>query len=228
MKSLTSLIGRVVAAGTIIGLPLQTALSSETNDLSAQTPILQPTIVVSAPAAATTSPQKLPYGVEDVLKLSRAQVSDDIVLNYIQNTGTIYNLGPQDIVYLRDQGVSDRVINGMIDQRKRVTELAAAQSAPAPAVPDAQSVPNATTVPVAPGYAQVAPQTTAPASTVYTIPAPSAGYYSYTYPYYGGYYYPYYGPSVYLGFGYGGYGHYHGYYHGGHYHGYSHGGGHHH
>src|SRR5689334_9583200 len=149
MKSLTSHIGTVVAACAIIGLPLQTTLSSETNDLSVQAPILQQPIVVSAPPAQTTSPSKLPYGVEDVLKLSHAQVSDDIVLNYIQNTGTIYNLGPQDIVYLRDQGVSDRVINAMIDQHKRVTELAAAQSPPAQPAPNAPSAPN-TSAPVAP------------------------------------------------------------------------------
>ena len=59
------------------------------------------TTPASTPAAAESTPVKLPYGAEDVLKLSRAQVSEDVILNYVHNSGTIYNLGPNDIVYLR-------------------------------------------------------------------------------------------------------------------------------
>jgi len=193
----------------------------------------------SADASTRTAvvPPKLPYGVEDVLKLSHSQVGDDIVVNYIRNTGTIYALSPQDIVYLRNQGVSDRVIEAMIEQRKVVT----AENPPpaqAPAFPNAPQVPN---TPGAPDYTQVAPvytepQTTAPASTVYVTPPPS---YTYAYPYDGYYgYYPYYygGPFI---FGYGYYGHggyyghpyyghggYYGHYAGGHYGGGHSGGGH--
>jgi len=35
-------------------------------------------------------------------------LSDDVTINYIRNSGTIYNLGPNDIVYLHNQGVSER------------------------------------------------------------------------------------------------------------------------
>src|SRR5215471_11188627 len=89
----------------------------------------------TASVTATTS-VKLPYGVEDVLKMSKAQVSDDVIATYIQNTGTIYSLGPNDIVYLKDQGVSDRIINTMLDQRRIANEVAAQaqqQQAAAPA-----------------------------------------------------------------------------------------------
>src|SRR5438128_4692372 len=75
-----------------------------------------------APSVAANATVKLPYGVDDVLKLSRAKVNEDIIQSYIQNSGTIYNLGPNDIVYLRDQGVSDRVLNAMLDQRKKALE----------------------------------------------------------------------------------------------------------
>ena len=94
---------------------------------TAQTPA-PTTSPASTPAAADSAPVKLPYGVEDVLKLSRAQVSEDVTLNFIHNSGTIYNLSPNDIVYLRNQGVSDRVINTMLDQRKNVPAEMAAQS----------------------------------------------------------------------------------------------------
>src|SRR5689334_18003178 len=42
------------------------------------------------PVVKETPAPKLSYGLEDVLKLSRANVSEDITLTYIQNSGTIY------------------------------------------------------------------------------------------------------------------------------------------
>jgi hypothetical protein len=196
--------------------------------------------VTVAVAPSEVDPAKLPYGVADVLKLSRAQVSEQVIATYIQNSGTAYNLNPNEIVYLRDQGVSERVINIMLEQRKRMIE-----SLPqTPSAPAQQPTPAyANTAPAAPeSYAQ---QAYAPASTVHVIPYPAAsyayynsyphyypyyssGYYypyysSYCRPYYGGYYGGYYGyrPGLSLSFAFGGYGHgghgHHGSYgHGGH------------
>jgi type II secretory pathway pseudopilin PulG len=203
------------------------------------------TATPAAPVAQAAPVVKLPYGAEDVLKLSRAQISEDIILNYVQNSGTVYSLTPNDIVYLRNEGVSDRVVTAMLNQRQRVVADAAAQQmaaqqaaaqqaaaqqaatpAPAPAYPDNTSVAAAPTY--APAYEQPQPQP-AP-STVYVIPDPSVEYAYYGYPYYypGPYYYGgYWGPSVSIGLGFGGHygGHYYGGYHGGGFHG---GGGFHH
>jgi hypothetical protein len=178
-------------------------------------------VITAAPAP---SPQKLPYGVEDVLKLSRAQVGENVILNFVQSSGTIYNLEPKDIVYLRDQGVSDKVINAMLDQRKRV-EVAAQTAGPAPVVtqnpsPSQSPPPDSAAGPTAqvssdPNVVAEAPLTP-PASSVYVIPY--SGAYSYYAPY--GYYYPYYGwygPSFSLGFRFGGHGYWGGRgYYGGH------------
>ncbi len=184
-------------------------------------------------ATVPSAPAKLPYGVEDVLKLSRADVSDDIILKYVQNSGPVYSLTPQDIVFLRSQGVSDRVINAMLEQRKRVEVAsqnrvqASTRGAPAPSSgaeadvapgpPDSAPPPN----PQGPVEAPLTP----PASSTYVIPYASAPYYDY-YPYYGPYY-GVWGPTVIFGFG--GHGYYHGYhggyYHGGGFHGGFHGGG---
>ena len=113
---------------------------------TAQTPA-PTTTATAAPAATDTAPVRLPYGVEDILKLSHAQVSEDDTLNFIHNSGAIYNLSPSDIVYLRNQGVSDRVnyfvsIEGghLIDPARTLRtlayehplfDLAAAQAQPA-------------------------------------------------------------------------------------------------
>lgn len=188
---------------------------------TAQTPAPDTTGAPSA-AATDSAPVKLPYGVEDVLKLSRAQVSEDVTLNFIRNSGTIYNLAPTDIVYLRNEGVSDRVINTMLDQRKNVPAEVAA-TAQTPAYPDAGAVAAAqATAQYTPVYVQ--PRTDyVPASTLYVIPYSSERYvypsgypYScYPYSYYGGYY-GYGGPSVVFSIGHNGGGRYGGYY-GGHY-----------
>src|ERR1700747_3452336 len=88
-------------------------------------------------ASQTEPPPKVPYGVAEVLKLSRAHVGEDIISSYIQNSGTVYNLGPSDIVYLKEQGVSEGIVNQKLDQRKKLTDAnaqptaAVAQSQPA-------------------------------------------------------------------------------------------------
>ena len=68
--------------------------------------------VVGTPSAV--DPAKLPYGVTDVLKLSRAQVNEAVIVTYVQNSGTAYNLNADEIVFLRDQGVTESVINVML------------------------------------------------------------------------------------------------------------------
>ncbi len=207
------------ATGAVLLVAFSIAFAADTS--TAQEPAAPKAAVASgtptAPAA-TTEPAaraeaKLPYGVADVLKLSRAQVGDEITLTYIQNSGTIYNLGPKDIVYLRDQGVSDRVINTMLDQRKKLAEVAA-QTAPPPAT-QPPAAPD--TAAAAPAYVEPAPAYVAP-SSVYVIPYPTSSYYGYYNGYYGGYYRPYCGPyyggfygypgvGLSFRFGFGGHGH---------------------
>ncbi|HWW02331.1 MAG TPA: hypothetical protein VNZ64_21710 [Candidatus Acidoferrum sp.] len=166
-------------------------------------------------ASQMEPPPRLPYGVADVLKLSQAKVGDDIISSYIQNSGTVYNLAPSDIVYLKEQGVSERIVNQMLDQRKKLAETGALPSAAV-----AQSQPAYTNAAVpAPAPTFVAPEPGyVPSSSVYVVPNPApaysySGYSPYYYgPYYGGYYgYPYYYPFFGFGFGYGRYGYYGGY-----------------
>ena len=203
-------------------LSMFASLGAETNSapLSAQSAAQPAATAGTASANGSLSAAKLPYGVEDVLKLSRANISDDITVNYIQSSGTIYNLTAQDIVFLRNQGVSDRVINAMVDQRKVVEATAQTQQQASPAIPNAPTVPDAYVAPAAPAYIQ--PPATPATSSVYVIPYPQAstayyasyGYYApYGYPYYGGYS----GPSIAIGFGFGGHGYFGHHYFGHHY-----------
>jgi hypothetical protein len=200
-----------------------------------------PAQIAVAPNPGTTTPPaqtaavRLSYGVADIVKLAKAHVNEDTILAYIGTSGTVYNLGANEIIYLKEQGVSDRVLTAMLEQRNRLT-VAAAQTAQA-APPSAQPVDGGAGAPqYAPAAAQPPPYgqdatAGAPASSVYVIPSAAPAYaypdyypsYAWGYPYYGGYYgYGY--PGVSLGFGWGGgwygsgwYGGYRGYYGG--YHG---------
>ena len=171
----------------------------------------------SATSAAQTAPVQLSYGVSQIIQLSQAKVSEDTIVNYIRNSGSSYGMDAGQIVYLKQQGVSDTVINTMLSQPR-----------PAPTAPQ----PDNSTVSPAPVATVVASAAAtyvpAQSSTVYVIPdTQTYNYYAYGYRpyYYGGYYSCY--PSVSFGFGFGG-GYRGGYYHGGYRGGYRggyHGGG---
>ena len=166
-------------------------------------------------SAAQTAPVQLSYGVSQIIQLSKAKVSEDTIVNYIRNSGSSYGMDASQIVYLKQQGVSDTVLNTMLNQPRQV-----AQAVPQPAYPTASST---ATVVAQPAVTYVQPATTyVPSSSVYVIPdtqtyqyynnyyQPSYGYY----PYYSGWNYP----AVSFSFGFGG-GYRGGYYHGGGYHG---------
>ena len=140
MKNPIRRVRLLIAVGAVSCLPVAAAFGADTNTNASPaqaagnqaTPLApQPgaPAVAAAPAAPETAPGKLPYGVADVLKLTQAQVGEEVVLNYVLNSGTVYNLGPKDIIYLRNQGVSDRVLTTMMNQRNLVAEESAQQAA---------------------------------------------------------------------------------------------------
>lgn len=56
-----------------------------------------------------------PLTISDIIKLSQGGVSDDTIIKYIKNTDTKYNLSQEQIKRLQEGGVSQRVINYMIE-----------------------------------------------------------------------------------------------------------------
>jgi hypothetical protein len=160
---------------------------------------------VSTASAAQTAPVQLSYGVAQIIQLSKANVSEGTIVNYILNSGSTYGLDANQIVYLKQQGVSDSVINTMLSQPRQVVQTA----------PAASSVPTA--IIVAPPAVTYVP---APSSTVYVIPdTQTYNYYGYAYRPYGPRYYSpvYYGgcyPNLSFAIGFGG-GYCGGSYHGG-------------
>jgi pyruvate/2-oxoglutarate dehydrogenase complex dihydrolipoamide acyltransferase (E2) component len=96
---------------------------------AASTAAAAPAVSSSAQPVTAAAPANLPSGCQDVVKLSRAQVSEDIILNFIHNSGATYNLSAKDILELKNQGVSDRVLKALLENGK--TTVAAQPAAPA-------------------------------------------------------------------------------------------------
>lgn len=168
------------------------------------------------PVTLSTTTPALSSAASQVLQLSQAKISDGTIITYVQNSGTVYGLDASQIVYLKQQGVSENVINAMLNQR---TALAATAMPPSP--PD-NSAPSAPIPPPAPTTDIAQPAT--PAPSVVVVPDSQTYYYNnWAYPYYYPYY-GYYGPTVYWGWGGGWRGGYYGGWHGG-YGGGFHGGG---
>jgi hypothetical protein len=56
-----------------------------------------------------------PLTINDVIQLSQAGVSDDLIIAYMQETSSLYSLSPAQIKRLQNGGTSQRVINYMVD-----------------------------------------------------------------------------------------------------------------
>ena len=68
-------------------------------------------------AAAEWAAQNPPLGLPDVVQMTQQHISEDIIIRQMEVTRSYYNLRPEDITYLKSQGVSDRVIYVMQSRR---------------------------------------------------------------------------------------------------------------
>lgn len=138
-RILAWVLGLLLGAGPLAGLAAQSAVGSSpaaspgaslpadleqaVNDLPAPTiavpaefPANQPG---SAPDQADAQDKRLPPGsyvsgwLIELVKLAKAGVEEGVLLTFIDSAGTL-NLGADQIIYLRDLGVSNGVIQAMI------------------------------------------------------------------------------------------------------------------
>src|SRR5579862_4785428 len=96
-------------------------------------------------------------GMDDVISMQNAGVSQDVMLAYVQNADIPYNLSADEIQSLQDKGVPATVVVAMIDRGK---ELNSGQAANAPAADASASAP--------------APSASAPADSASSEPVSSS------------------------------------------------------
>ena len=151
---------------TVMALPL---LSGH-----GQTPA--PSAVPGAPAQAQPAvPTNLSPGAAEVVRLASSGVGDEVVLAYIQNSQAPFNLSADDVLYLKDLGLSPQVTSAMLnhDSTLRSQPQQYAPAAPAPATP-AQLPPAAVAAPTQP--AVTSPVAVA-APTYVSSPPPDVTYF---------------------------------------------------
>lgn len=68
-----------------------------------------------APQTYTRVEQGQPLSAADVKALAQSQVNDDVIISQIRNSRTVYHLSSADIIDLHNSGVSDKVLDYMIN-----------------------------------------------------------------------------------------------------------------
>ncbi|TAL07284.1 MAG: hypothetical protein EPO07_00485 [Verrucomicrobia bacterium] len=151
------------------------------------------TILCAAAANGASAPQ-LSYGLDEIAKLNKAGTDQSVIVAYVENSPTAYRATADDIIQLREAGVSSAVLTAIMRHGSEL-RARAAQSQTATATVAAQPA-----VVAAPAFTYVAPEVYSPptVSVVYVGSYPSYGcsygWYGYSgcygYPRYSSCYYP--------------------------------------
>lgn len=165
-------------AALVLALPV--GLLAQSSDAPA-TPAASPVVAPPRPV--------LPW-IDEVVKMNAAGIPPEVIKNYVANSASRSTLTADDIIYLRNSGVSSDLITAMITHGSAASSMVASTPTPVPApqyYPPQQYQPSV-----------VYPNQTAPSDyDAYDAgqPYPYAYSYSYNYPayypYYPLYWYPY-------------------------------------
>ena len=78
----------------------------------------------------------------EIIRFADSGVDERVMLAYVTSAGSAFNLGPEEIIYLNDIGVSSSVITAMLEH-DRLLRQSAVLPAPAPAFDEAAAAPPA-------------------------------------------------------------------------------------
>lgn len=102
-----------------------------------------------APPAApvlTPPPLELSPGMDEVVQLARSGVDEDVLMAFIEKSGKAYNPSVEEIIYLKDLGVTPAALAKLIRTGNKDSELARQVEAGNLADPVAPDAPDATVV----------------------------------------------------------------------------------
>lgn len=101
MKCMIGLIVAALASGTMLG----------------QQPAPTPTYGSAAPVDAAFSPTPTPSLVENIIKLWKANLSEDFLKKYISSSDLARDLSAEDIVKLRNAGLPENLISAVSERK---------------------------------------------------------------------------------------------------------------
>ncbi len=130
--------------------------------------------IANAPATVALSQVAVPSNINltpaasEVVKLVNSGVGQDVMLSYVRNSTSTFNLGADEIVYLKDIGVPGEVLTSMIQHDEELRGQPATVASPT-------TPPLASAPPPAP-VVEPEPQVQAPVETPLTPPAAEPAY----------------------------------------------------
>jgi uncharacterized protein YcfJ len=93
------------ALGAVSGGVIGSALDEQDRRIMART----------SPRTVERMDKSEPLTTSDIIRLSQGGVSDETIIRYIRETNTTYNLSQVQVRRLQQGGVSQRIINYMVD-----------------------------------------------------------------------------------------------------------------
>ena len=108
-----------------------------------------------APQTYVRVVQGQPLSIADVKAMARAGVSGDVIISQIQGTHTVFHLSSADIIDLHNAGVSDNVVNYMINTQSSAAEAQATTTVVVPQAPPPPPVETIVVPAPGPGYVWV-------------------------------------------------------------------------
>jgi hypothetical protein len=137
---LTIIVGAaVVLIGAFVHFDSSRGENSDTQTnlpATAVSTVATPALPASATAATTpavppTLPTDLSPGLADIVKLAQSHVAEETLIAFIQNSGKTYNPTAEEVLYLNDLGLSDKVIGALFKK----PDVAAVNTNVAPPAP---------------------------------------------------------------------------------------------
>jgi uncharacterized protein DUF6600 len=134
--------------------------------------------LISTPEVASTNVSNNPQ-LADFVKLVQAGVGESVLMAYVTNSQTAFNLSPDDIVYLNDLGAPETTITAMLQRDQYYNGSAASAPAPTTAPPagtTAPPMPEQTPAPDQNAMAQTPPLTPSADVEAEVQQSPNASY----------------------------------------------------
>ena len=115
--------------------PAQAQPTPPLPDSSTELSALPPNILPTSPLA-------------QVIRLAQAGVDESIIMTYVTNSGSTFNLNSDKIIYLKDIGLPNEVVTAMMQRDQQLQQLMTASAYQPPAQPAPQMTEQPETAPV--------------------------------------------------------------------------------
>jgi hypothetical protein len=134
-------VGMAIAVLCLVGIPspfnsqAQTQPTLSPPDTSTESSALPPNILPTSPLA-------------QVIRLAQSGVDESVIITYVTNSGSTFNLNSDEIIYLKDIGLPNEVVTAMMQRDQQLQQQMTATTYQPPAQPAPETTEQPEPVPV--------------------------------------------------------------------------------